>query len=266
MPQVLIAGGTGALGSALTSALLSTGWQVRVMSRRAAPPHLAAGLSWIQADLLSGDGLPAAVVGIETVLNASGDPRNAFAAEVQGGVRLIEAARAAGVSHFFQVSILGIDRIDYGYYRIKDSVEAAVESSLLPWTIQRLPQFFPLMDYMLKQGSLSERVFTLPVAGDARFQPIDVADAAEEIAALLAEGPTRRRPDFGGPEVLTMAEIAEAWLAAQGHRKITLAEPEAGFFPPEAVAGFRRGYALAPERRRGKRRWADYLRSVTSGG
>jgi nucleoside-diphosphate-sugar epimerase len=67
MGRVLVTGGTGGLGRELVGRLAAAGYAVRVMSRRSRPASLAAEIEWAQADLASGDGLRAAVDGVDTI-------------------------------------------------------------------------------------------------------------------------------------------------------------------------------------------------------
>jgi nucleoside-diphosphate-sugar epimerase len=88
------------------------GYIVRIMSRSPAPVKLAAGLEWAQADLKTGQGLPAALAGVETIVHAATDPlKHARAVDVAGTGRLVAEARAAGVAHLVYISIVGIDRL-----------------------------------------------------------------------------------------------------------------------------------------------------------
>ena len=63
--NVLVTGGTGALGRDLVVALRSAGHRARVMSRR----H-GTGADWAQGDLATGKGLDAAVADMEAVVHA----------------------------------------------------------------------------------------------------------------------------------------------------------------------------------------------------
>jgi uncharacterized protein YbjT (DUF2867 family) len=58
---------------------------------------------------------------------------------VGGTRRLLEAARAAGVSHLVYISIVGVDEIPFGYYRRKLAAERLIESSGVPFSVHRLP-------------------------------------------------------------------------------------------------------------------------------
>ena len=67
-----------------------------------------------------------------------------------------------------------------------------------------------------------------------------------------------RLPDFGGPEVLTLGEMAAAWKEARGIRRPTLHLP----LPGALAAAFRAGRNTVPDGQgeRGTLRWRDWLR------
>ena len=74
MSAVLVTGGTGDLGGVLVDRLVNAGHTVRIMSRR---PGLASGglvPDWAQASLETGDGLSAAVDGIDCVAHCASSP------------------------------------------------------------------------------------------------------------------------------------------------------------------------------------------------
>ena len=78
--HVLITGGTGMLGRALLADEGANGHRVRVMSRSAGP--LPNG-ERVVADLVTGSGLADAVRGVDVVIHAASDPRNADAVDVE---------------------------------------------------------------------------------------------------------------------------------------------------------------------------------------
>src|SRR6476661_1815773 len=156
MQRVLVTGGTGTLGRAVVDTFVKRGYTVRVMSRQARPPH-APDVEWAQADLATGQGLAAAVAGVDTIIHAAtnspastapakaparigaaatpagfGRVRDAFgggkaeSVDVAGTERLLAAARRAGVGHFIYVSIVGIEHVPLAYYRHKLAAEALV--------------------------------------------------------------------------------------------------------------------------------------------
>ena len=66
LPPILVTGGTGTLGQQVVSRLREAGHQVRVLSRRA---HSSQdGPVFVTGDLATGEGLPAAVSGVGTIV------------------------------------------------------------------------------------------------------------------------------------------------------------------------------------------------------
>ena len=160
MQRVLVTGGTGTLGRAVVDTLVKSGYTVRVLSRQARPPH-APDVEWAQADLATGQGLAAAVAGVDTIIHAAtnspastapakaparigaaatpagfGRVRDAFGGRekqnpwnIAGTERLLAAARRAGVGHFIYVSIVGIEHVPLAYYRHKLDAEALVRQT-----------------------------------------------------------------------------------------------------------------------------------------
>ena len=250
--RVLVTGGTGVLGRELTPRLVKVGYTVRIMSRREAPPGTT--VEWARASLERGEGLTAAVAGADVIVHAASSPfKRTQQVDVAGTGRLLAAARQAGAGHFIYISIVGIDRIPFFYYRHKLAAEKLIESGGVPWSNLRTTQFHNLIDLWLHM--LARTPFILPVPTDLPFQPMD----ASEVAALLVEsvsaGPAGRLPDAGGPEVLTMGRMAEAWRQASGLRLPIVHLPLLG----KAAAGFRRGDHTIPNRKTGRITWTEWL-------
>lgn len=148
--NVLVTGGTGALGTELVPLLVTAGLHVRVLSRRRAPA-VPAGAQAVRGDLTTGDGLDEAVTAIDVIAHlaseTSGIPSYAKAqrTDVEGTGRLLDSARRAGVEpHVVYISIVGVDKIPFGYYRGKLATEQVIERSGLPYTILRTTQWHTL--------------------------------------------------------------------------------------------------------------------------
>jgi uncharacterized protein YbjT (DUF2867 family) len=231
--------------------LQAAGYTVRVMSRRQAGADKPSGVEWAQADLASGGGLAEAVDGVQGVIHAASDVTKRQV-DVDGTGLLLEEAQKVGLEHFVYISIVGIDQIDFGYYKNKLAAERLIEASSLPWSILRATQFHGFADQIL-------RVLTrLPLAfipRKWRFQTIAAADVAEQLLAAVQQGPTGRLPDIGGPEVLSVDEMARQWLDIQGMRRVTVHLP----VPGGLSAGFRRGLNTSPENRIGRISWRQWL-------
>jgi uncharacterized protein YbjT (DUF2867 family) len=254
MTRVLVTGGAGGFGRALVPRLISRGYTVRIMSRQPAPADIIT--EWAQADIESGAGLAAALADVQVVVHAASSPaKHTRQVDVEGTRRLLQAARVAEVAHFAYISIVGIDRIPYAYYRHKLAAEALVAEARLPWSILRATQFHTLIDALLRGA---DRLPMLLLPTDLYFQPIDVGEAAERMAEIVAAGPAGHLPDIGGPEVLTLRAMARDWMQVRGRQRRIMHVPMLGGF----AAALRQGRNTCPEQRYGRITWADWLRKT----
>jgi uncharacterized protein YbjT (DUF2867 family) len=255
MQDVLVTGGTGNLGRQVVTKLLDAGYHVRIMSRRATPGTLRPGTDWAQADLATGQGLSEAVQGVDTIVHAASSPfLRMQQVDIDGTRRLLEQARAATVSHIVYISIVGIDRIPFSYYRDKLAAEEVVQRGELPWSILRATQFHSLLDLFLQASTKLPLVTLLPT--DLRFQPIAESEVARRMCEIVQVGPGGRLPDMGGPEVQTWSELARGWLNLRNmHRTIIPL-----WLPGKSVQCFRLGYNTCPEQAVGKITWAEWVK------
>ncbi|HEV2218483.1 MAG TPA: NAD(P)H-binding protein [Candidatus Dormibacteraeota bacterium] len=249
--NVLVTGGTGALGRDLVVALRSAGHRVRVMSRRS-----GTGTDWVQGDLATGKGLDAALADMEAVVHAASaaaQPWRLRATDVHGTRRLLEAAKRAHVKHVVYISIVGMEGIAYPYYRAKLAAEAIVAEGIVPWSILRATQFHTLMEIFLGAFSRLPRLCAVPFAW--QFQPVDTRDVAARLVNVTAGSAAGRLPDFGGPEVRTFRSLAESWLKARHLDKKLVNVPMPLKFSRQVAAG----KLLAPDQMEGKTTFEQYL-------
>ncbi len=238
--RILVTGGTGQLGSAVVAGLRAAGEEVRVLSRRAAPDV-------VRGDLRTGRGIDSAVAGADVVVHCATD----FLHETTLARTLVEAARWAGAPHLVYVSIVGVDRVPLGYYRAKHETEQLLAASGLPYTIQRATQFHGLVRTLLAGAA---RLPVVPVPRIS-FQPVDVRDVAGRLISLVSDEPAGRVADFGGPEILTAAELAGAVGEVSGRvRRIVPLK-----VPGETFRAYAGGGHLAPEHREGEITFREYL-------
>jgi uncharacterized protein YbjT (DUF2867 family) len=250
--RVLVTGGTGTLGREIVPRLREAGHTVRVMSRH--PGHEDS-IEWARADLATGEGLAAAVEGIEVVVHLASSPyrgRYTYQVDVEGSGRLVWAARSAGVRHLLYTSIVGVDCIPWPYFRRKLAAEQRVRDGGVPWSILRATQFHTLIDAALRV------VGRLPVLlGPAGMpgQPVDPGDVAERLVVQIADGPSHRVAEFGGPHVLTFAELAHMWVAARRLRRRIVEVP----VPGRLARTFRDGLALTSQQPPVRITWQEWL-------
>lgn len=257
MNDVLVTGGTGVLGRVVVAELLARGHAVRVLSRRsgAVVPDRA---RLFTGDLSTGEGLAGAVAGVGTVVHCASDPRRHAKVDVPGTRRLVDAVKA-GRPHLVYVSIVGCDRIPYGYYRSKVESEGVVVDSGLPWSVLRATQFHELV---LTIALAASRLPVVLLPRGLRDQPVDVRDVAPRLVDLVESGPAGRAPDLGGPQVLTAEEIVRALAEARGRRARIVTVPLAG----KVYAGLRAGHHLLAGGETGTRTFAAYLAEQVRGG
>ncbi|NMO32855.1 SDR family oxidoreductase [Streptomyces sp. GMY01] len=241
MSTILVTGGTGTLGRLVAERLRADGHEVRVLSRHSRP---------YAVDLREGGpALDEAVAGADTVVHCASSPRGG---DEEAAGHLIAAARSAGVAHLVCVSIVGVDRVPFGYYQTKHAVERLVVESGLGWTLLRATQFHDLLVDLFERLA-KPPVMLLPAAvGD---QPVEVAEVADRLAELAVGAPAGRVPDLGGPEVRSLESLARAYLRAVGRRRPILNLP----LPGRAYRSFREGGHLAPRRAVGKRTFEEFL-------
>jgi uncharacterized protein YbjT (DUF2867 family) len=250
---ILITGASGLLGTSLITRPAAAGYRIRAMSRQARPAQ--PGIEWATANLTTGDGLETALTGVDTIVHAAHDPRtDAGRGDIGGTQLLLAAAHRSAVRHVVFVSIVGIDRIPYPYYRHKLMTEDAVRSSSVPWTIVRGTQFHDYMDAQFRRFTRFP-IGLLPKSWLG--QPIHVDEFADVLWSYVEKGPSRRAPDVAGPQVLRYGDMMRAWLAAQGRRKVVLDLPIRG----RMAAAFRSGGATAPDRAVGRMTWSEWLQA-----
>src|SRR5918993_1189721 len=105
---ILVTGGTGTLGRLVVPRLRAAGHDVRVLSRR--PHDDAAGVTHVVGDLATGEGIAAAVAGVEVVVHCAGSSSG----DEDKARHLVRAAGPAGVRHVVNVSVVGADRVPQG--------------------------------------------------------------------------------------------------------------------------------------------------------
>lgn len=253
-------GASGRLGRLVVARLHAEGRSVRALSRRPpaagaadAAPSGSSGTQWHVGDVSTGHGLAAAFDGTGTVIHCATDPRG----DDEGSARrLVHGASRAGSAHVVFVSIVGVDRIPYSYYRTKRAAELVLESSGLPITVLRATQFHELV---VRACAALARLLVLPVPAGTSFQPVAADEVAGALVELSGSPPAGRVPGLAGPEVLTTRQLAATYLGARGRQRPILPVR----LPGAAFSGPRREAHLAPDRAVGSTTFAEHC-SATS--
>jgi uncharacterized protein YbjT (DUF2867 family) len=222
--MILVAGGTGTLGTHLVRRLSDRGVGVRVLTRdptRAA--HLPGTVQTLTGDLRDPASVAAAVRGCATVISAvhgfvgPGKP-SPEAIDRDANRALIQAAAAAGVQHLVLVSVQGAaPDHPMSLVRAKHAAEQALQASGVQWTIIR-PAAYLETWLAIIGAKLADKGQAL-VFGPGR-NPINFV-SADDVAAVvdLAVRDQSLRGqllEVAGPENLTFTQIAERLITASG--------------------------------------------------
>jgi uncharacterized protein YbjT (DUF2867 family) len=217
--MLLLTGATGSIGSRLLPALLERGEDVRCLVRE--PRRL--GERRVDVQIALGDLgemsdpylMRQALRGVDSVIHLAATIRDQPPHRIEelnglATVRLLRAAERSGVQSFVFFSALNASAAQRTrFFRAKWLAERAVDSSPLETTI-----FAPSIVYEHTDPwiTLLRRFSFLPVMpvsghGQARFQPIWAADAAQCVINAPASA-KRSRYELAGPETLTYDQMS----------------------------------------------------------
>lgn len=222
---IVVTGGLGTLGQHVVKSLPSA----RPVSRSTG------------TDLLAGTGLSA--LKADVVVHCA----TSFRHEVD----MARTVLAARPDHLVYISIVGVDRIPFPYYKQKLAAERLITSSDVPHTILRATQFHALL---FRIFSASARL-PLMVVPSFRFQPIDAAEVGVELARLAQGAPAGLAPELGGPSVHHAVDLARMYLASTGKRRSILPLR----VPGKVFQAYRAGHNLTPSRAVGRLTFPEYL-------
>lgn len=221
--RIAVAGATGNIGARTVAALERDGHEVVGMSRK------------LGADLETGAGLDAALVGVEAVVDASNGPvlgPDETAAWFGAATsNLLAAEQRAGVRHHVLLSIAGIDRITgNAHYAGKREQERLVSEGPVPWTIVPATQFH---DFAVLAASWTEHDGVSEIA-PLLVQPVAPDDVAAVLAEIAVGEPLGRHADLAGPETQDLVDMCRRTHQRQG-RSVRLVPTWGSLFGPEAA-------------------------------
>ncbi|KQW47140.1 3-beta hydroxysteroid dehydrogenase [Nocardioides sp. Root1257] len=207
--RIAVAGGTGVVGRHVVEAARERGHDVVVLSRGEG------------VDLTTGAGLAERLAGVDAVVDVTSvrTQKREDAEAFFGGVT--RHLQAAGPAHLVALSIVGIDRVDTGYYAGKRLQELALAEGATPWSVLRATQFHEFAEQAL--GFV--RVGPFSLVPRMRSQTVAAREVAVALVDLAVAGPSGRVPDLAGPEVHDMVDLARR--VADGRRVVPVRLPGA---------------------------------------
>jgi uncharacterized protein YbjT (DUF2867 family) len=221
--RVLVAGGTGRLGTILVAALARRGVDVRVMTR---DQHSAAAEPRPHVETVLGDvrdptSLVAAVAGVEVVVSAVHGftgPRGVSPASVDrdGNHHLIDAARTSGADMVLMSVVGASPDSAMELFRMKHAAETELKASGVPATIVQATAFLELWIELLRRTAGRTNRPLVFGRGQNPINFVSVRDVAALVERVVTDRATRGQTlQLGGPDNLTLDELA-SMVAADG--------------------------------------------------
>ncbi len=204
--KIAVTGATGRVGSPLVEILEQRGYQVVPIARSKG------------VDVISGEGLDAALAGVETIVDAATGPSPDEQAATEffttSARNLQRAGAAAGAKRIVLVSIIGIDKFHGGYNAAKLAQEQTLLEGPLPVRIVRAAQFHEFVEQLVG-WTIQDGVANLP---EMRTQLVAARAVADAVADAVEEPDSEsgRITEVAGPRAERLAEAAAALFARRG--------------------------------------------------
>lgn len=219
--KVAVTGATGRLGPHIVEILQDGGHDVVPISRKHG------------VDVITGEGLDAALAGVECVIDAatgpSADLHEAAQFFTTSARNLHSAGERAGVRRIVLVSIIGIERFHGGYNAAKLAHEQALLAGPLPVRILRAAQFHEFVEQLLDWGTQGDVAYVMPM----RTQLIAARTVAEALVDLATGPEPAATVEIAGPRAEDL--VAMAQLIADRQGRVVEVEPARSPDDPDAA-------------------------------
>jgi uncharacterized protein YbjT (DUF2867 family) len=205
--KIAVAGATGRVGRHAVDVLTDRGHDVVPMSR-------ANGV-----DVITGEGLAAALTGVECIIDAAGGAeaaQDAATAFFTTSVRnLHDYGQRADVGEIVVVSIIGTDRFTAGYGAAKAAHERAHSAGPIPVKVLRAAQFHEFVAQLVDWGTQGDVSYVQKM----RTQLVAARTVAEALADLATAPGPNRAPyvEVAGPREERLVAAATLLASRRGH-------------------------------------------------
>lgn len=216
--MILVAGGTGVLGTQVVRSLSARGLPVRVLTRDSTRARHLSGdhVEIVEGDVRDPSVVEKAMAEARTVISAihgfvgtgASNPRTV---DMQGNAALIEAARRMGAERFVLLSIHGA-AADHPIelFRMKYAAEQALQASGLTWTIIRPTAYMETWIKLIGEPLVNTGKTRVFGNGSNPINFVSAHDVAQYVTCAATETTMRgERVAVGGPENLSMRQLAE---------------------------------------------------------
>jgi uncharacterized protein YbjT (DUF2867 family) len=221
---ILVAGGTGRLGTAVVGRLVKSGIDVRVLTRdRKRASHLEAErVEVVTGDVRNRASLDRASAGAEVVVSAvqgfAGPGRiSPVTVDRDGNANLTDAAGAVGADLVLMSTVGAAANSPMELFRMKRAAEEYASASGVPTTVVRATAFAELWIDLLEQTARRSGRPMVFGHGDNAINFVSVNDVAHLVERAITDPTTRGQVlEIGGLANLSFNELARAVQAAAG--------------------------------------------------
>jgi uncharacterized protein YbjT (DUF2867 family) len=238
---VTVFGGSGFVGANVVRALAKRGLRVRVAVRNPGRGYRlrmlgdVGQIEIVQANVRNQASIARALAGAQACVNLVGvlyeTGRQKFQTiHAMGARNLAEAAKAAGVQRFVQVSAIGADAESPAKYaRTKAMGEAAV-CEIIPGAVVLRPSivFGPEDGFFNRFAAMASLSPAIPLfgGGETRFQPVFVGDVAAAVAKAVVDPAAEGRTyELAGPGVYSFKALMQLVCRETGRRPLLVPVP-----------------------------------------
>lgn len=209
--RIAIAGGTGQAGREAVRVARDRGHHVTVLSRSEG------------VDLVSGQGVAAALDGVDVVVDASGSGEGDDPVAFHESV--ISSIAGANPPHLVVLSIVNCQEgLDFPLYAGKLAQERAAEASGVPVTIARTTQFHEFSAQVWAMGARGPLHFSPRM----RTRPVAVREVGAHLIDLAEGAPQGRAKDFCGPGEESLVDMVKRYARASGAGRFVIPIPMGG--------------------------------------
>lgn len=246
LPKVLLIGGGGFIGQAITTRLASLGYSVLLPTRKLGSLRdlwVLPQVTVMESDIhdqetlnrlcakLSKNDVVINLVGILHDKPSQPYGKNFLRNHVELPQKIIQAMNKNGVKRYIHMSALGADSNGPSMYqRSKGDGEKLVINSNLDWTIFRPSVVFGEKDSFINLfASLQKLAPVMPLAGaSVKFQPVYVSDVANAfIKSLVMPQTIKKIFNLAGPKIYTLADLVRFAGRKVGSSRLVIPVPNA---------------------------------------
>jgi uncharacterized protein YbjT (DUF2867 family) len=216
--MILIAGGSGLLGTQVTQLLTAQGQRIRILTRDLQHVrHLQSShVQIVTGSVQDPDAVAQAVAGARIVISAihgfaGRGASNPATVDLDGNRALIQSAKAQGVQRFILLSIHGATR-DHPIelFRMKSRAEEDLQASGVPWTIIRPTAYMETWTKLIGEPLVTTGKTRIFGRGENPINFVSASDVAQYVTLAAEDSAmTCQCVEIGGPENLTMRQMVE---------------------------------------------------------